>query len=546
MPRMQDVGLPVDGRSEARQRRPTDWAAVLLLLGVAAWHFLTLPSCFYSGDNFACRAETANWLMSGHLGIDYALEAVMGGTRQQRAGMLEQRGQYFFENDKRGRFYSKYGIGYTFLYLPPLWVQKLIVGRVELMDSSRAQIFLLGVYLIFFALAVIAYLYAIAGLYTDRKRTRVTFVLILVYCTFVWHYLRAPTLEIFQMFPFLGFYYHMIRFMRGQRAPGPEGAGAWRNWKHMLFATLCVGGLLFLKTFFGLLIAIGGVFALFAGPREEPLFVRAITNLRRNFWRYAVLMALPIAACLGLIFWSNSIRFGDWLNMGYGQWVGEDGLSHDRFCFEFVPKAFAGFFFSKGNTNAFAHFPVFVAAMAGLRRFGRKHSEELVLIGVIFVVNLVAMSGFYFWSGEWCYGPRYLLHILILGSIPFLTTLDRLPAAANPWIRRTAVGVMVVAFGWSFQMQICVNSFDYFVCHRVTPLLGELKQDRINDYTARTCGFHRGYLCKDLLAYRDGGKEFYPLKVLEEIVPADRRGFIQRIEAYVKFCARPNFFFADK
>lgn len=69
---------------------------ILLLVGIAVFQFVTMPAFFYPGDNSAIRAEAANWVNTGRLGIDYSRRAELGG-------MLTERGQYFFENDPKQR-----------------------------------------------------------------------------------------------------------------------------------------------------------------------------------------------------------------------------------------------------------------------------------------------------------------------------------------------------------------------------------------------------------------------------------------------------------
>ncbi len=529
-------------------KRHADWAFLSLLVGVALWHLWTLPRFFYSGDNFAPRSEVAHWLMTGQLGIDYAVESVFGGTREKRAGMLEQRGQYFFENDAKKRFYSKYGIGYTLLYLLPLGAQKLIAGQVALMDTSRIQILLLGLYQILFSLATAAYLYALAGLYAERRSARRWFVFLVVYGTFLWHYLRAPTLEVFQVVPVLGFVYHMIRFLRLRReAPSPQTV-SWAHGRHLFLAMTYVAWLLTLKVFFGFLAIIGGCFALEAGPRGVPLWRRIVDTMRGNGGRYALWMGGPLLLGLGLVLWSNAIRFGHWLNMGYSQWVTREGIPHDHFHIRFVPEALSGYFLRGGNTSAYAHSPTWVVGWIAIPWFWRKHREEGALIGAIFFATVLAISAFYAWTGEWCYGPRYLLHALTIGSVPLARILDRLPTVSPPWLRRTALAAMILLFGWSCRMQIYINAFDYFVYHRVAGLLSEFKLKPLNDYFARTSRVHRGYFCRDVLAWRDAGAEWEPLTILQEAIPRGqkREEVLRLLVGYLHGFSRPNFFLAEK
>ena len=86
--------------------------AFLVSLGIL---FLTMPAFFYPGDNFTPRAEAAHLLMTGEFGIPLSRADELGEFVNPH-----DRGRYFVENYSQGRFFSKYGLTYTLLYLPPM------------------------------------------------------------------------------------------------------------------------------------------------------------------------------------------------------------------------------------------------------------------------------------------------------------------------------------------------------------------------------------------------------------------------------------------
>jgi len=132
---------------------------LFLLLAVGIFHVLTMPKFFYPGDNQVPRAECANFINSGKLGIDYSQKRIA-------AGLLEQRGQYFYENDARQELYSKYGIGYTLLYIVPLWAEKLYSGYLDLFSSTPSQLVFLNIYNVIFTLLSTVYFWFIRFLRT--------------------------------------------------------------------------------------------------------------------------------------------------------------------------------------------------------------------------------------------------------------------------------------------------------------------------------------------------------------------------------------------
>src|SRR5687767_9472227 len=111
----------------------------ILLALVALVHFFTMAREYYAGDNFIPRAEAINLVETGELGIDYARRSELQST------LAESRGKYIYESDSQQKFFSKYGCLYTLLYLPPVVAEKLYVGHVDLLSTSRSLRFALNV-----------------------------------------------------------------------------------------------------------------------------------------------------------------------------------------------------------------------------------------------------------------------------------------------------------------------------------------------------------------------------------------------------------------
>ena len=134
----------------------------------------------------------------------------------------------------------------------------------------------MNIYQLLFTLAAAAYLFLIVSFYTERTWARVGFVLATFYATFVWHYLRAPTLEIYQFLPFLGFYYHMLLFLRGRDKPDDRELNLWR---HLSIAAAWTGILMLTKSFFALIFLLMWLFAVLAGHRGTPVYEKIRQNL---------------------------------------------------------------------------------------------------------------------------------------------------------------------------------------------------------------------------------------------------------------------------
>lgn len=508
-----------------------------LLFGIAAFHVITMPRFFYSGDNFAPRVEAENWLMTGHLGIDYSLRAGLGT-------FLDERGQYFYENEQKKEYFSKYGIAYTALYAIPLWAEKVYTGTIK---HSRDQLLFINLFQVVLSLLTAIYLYLIASFFTGRQLLRVGFVLASIYGTYLWYYLRAPTHEVFQICSFLAYFYHLVRFLRV--VPTTNGS-SWRACIHLCYATMWTGLLVLMKPNLISLFIVAGIFALFSGQRDLPVMERIKHNLRTNGTKYFLAMAVPFSAAALILLGSNFYRFGGFFNTGYLQWVNSEGTPIVTFSAKYIPKAFIGFFLTTGNTNAFIHYPVFLFGLFGLRRFIQKNPQESLLVLTIILLNFIAISGFSFWNGEWCYGPRYLITILMIGSLPFIEVMDSLLSLRRNWFNRACLALVILILLWSFAMQVCVNSLNYFVYHRMSTFLSPFQVESIDDYIKSRTKFHRGYLCFDLLAYRYLGKEFYPVKAIKQRALGQNRlpeqnQLMRDFDAALAYLSKPNYFFAE-
>jgi len=512
---------------------------------------MTMPVFFYPGDNFVPRAACANLINNGEIGIDYS-------QRQVVAEFLRQKGQYFYENDEAGRLYSKYGIGNTLLYLPPLLAEKIYSGRLELVSNTVSQLFFINIYSVVLTLIAALYLYKIVSLYSDRSWLKIVFVLVLFYGTYVWYYLRSPTLEIFQIFPFLGFYYHMVRFMRcsgsageeqeeqGEREEQGKGEGAEeageKSWMHLALAVLYVGLLIFLKLFFVLLLIAMWIFAVLAGPVGTSAASRVKLNLSRYRSRYLLYLALPSLVIILLVFAVNQLKFGSMLESGYGQWLDPEGLVHDRFDVKVFSTAFSAFLFGRGNANVFVHCPLLLFGLFALPLFIRKHKAESLFLLFVFLSYFLVLCSFSSWKGERCYGPRYLLLIAMMGSLPFICLMEWFCARRLKALTGAVLALICAALVWSAGMQVRVNSLNYFVYHNTKAFFAEFRHQRIDRYFNSL--IHRGILHRDLIAHRKGRKVFPPVKVLTETLPPQHRAeILEPIDRYIIRVSQPNYLF---
>jgi len=460
----------------------TKQSLLLLLLGIAVLQILTMPRYYYVGDNYATRAEAINLVNTGRLGISY-------DEREELKRLVLIRGQYFFQNDEKERFFSKYGIGLTIAQLPPVLLEKLIAPELGLVQRTDSLLLFLNLYHVILALVSAFYLYVICALFTRSELSRVAFVLLSIYATFLWHYLRAPAHEIYQIPLFLALSFHFLAFLRLQSRQRD-------GWGHLAATLAALLGLVLMKSFYVLILPLIWIFAL--------LHLQGWSTHRKQIFLF---LAAPTAITLTILLTINALKFGSIIESGYGQWLTDRGVQADRFSLSFFGKRFQQYVLQAGNWNLWVHYPIALIALGGVQRFSKNHRVETLFIismsGVLFATTCCFST-----LGSWCYGPRLLLPVLIIGSLPFLEVLD--------WIRETrslkssvAAVSCIVLLGISLELQINVNSLDYFAHQECRAVFHTLDIEEVDRYFDGTV--HRGLVCGDLLAFRSGSRSFFPL-----------------------------------
>ncbi|MFC1529855.1 hypothetical protein ACFL6R_03955 [Gemmatimonadota bacterium] len=532
---MADDGKTRSGTGSSGRIRD-DRPLLFLLLGIALFHVVTMPAFFYPGDNFAPRAAAVNLLTTGDIGIEPS-------ARPELESFLRQKGQYFFERDGTGRLYSKYGIGNTLLCLPPLLADRLTGGDLVYQSEAGSLLIWLNLWSIVLTLLATVFIYRIVSLYTDRSLIRIGFILVLWYTTFAWYYLRAPGLEIYQVVPFLGFIFHLLASLRAREgeAPGtPTAEADPRFGAHLLRAALWLGVLVLVKLFFIILIPVVWIFALGAGGKSDTFGERLRRNLSEAGIRALIRpLVIPTIAIVIAVLLVNQLKFGSPFTSGYGQWLGADGQSHDRFAFSWIGPAISSFLFRPGNANIFIHAPSLLVALFGLPAFLRRNRSEALFLLAVIVVIFLGVIPFSSWAGEWCYGPRYLLPIVLIGTLPRIEVGEWLLRAPRRIAAPIAITVGAVLL-WSFSMQVRINSLHYFTFHRTQAFFAPFQNPDISAYYGGLV--HRGILHRDLIRSREGRREFPPAATLRELAPPERRGEIERaLLPVLHEAVRPNY-----
>jgi hypothetical protein len=243
--------------------------------------------------------------------------------------------------------------------------------------------------------------------------------ILLVLGSTVWVYARSPFTEIVQTACFTGFFLEISRLTRQLERRRALAVGIWA----------------------GLLLNTKYIYALCL-----PGALLVVVLAHRKTWRpllgavaYAALGLLP---GLVVILLYNYLRFGDVTRTGY--------VKLGNVMVENVLAATWGFLFSPGK-SVFLYTPPLLLALLGCVRFWRaQHWSALTMIATIVPVVLF-YDRFPSWSGDWAWGPRYLVFavpVLLLPCIAFLANM-RWPGRSLAVVV-LLVGLLVQSLGNAF------------------------------------------------------------------------------------------------
>lgn len=358
-----------------------------------------MPRFFYLGDPRAIKKEAINLVMTGEIGIRY-------DKREELSDLVNDRptvqGLYFIENDVKKRLFSKWGISNTLLFaLPALFLD------AKTLDINEEQILYHNYLNIALSVLIALYLFAASGLFTRSSPARVVFVLSSLYATYLWHYLRMQTYEIFHVLLSIGFFYHYVRYLRSYRAADTP---AGKRTHFLLWNGLLIILVLSKVTFFVFYFAVAATALLFY---EHPI----VAGKREKIRRLAFDSVIPFLICLAVFTTVNYFKFSKFYLLGY-HYV--DGAEKTWSFSYFIPKL--GELFISPYKNLFVHYPLLLFAMFGLVAFFRKYRLEYGWVLIVFATSTAIMSCYRTFGGP--YGPRLLVSFMPLVTLPCTAVLE--------------------------------------------------------------------------------------------------------------------------
>lgn len=330
-----------------------------------------------------------------------------------------------------GQVYSKKGPASSFLAVPWYWLLNTI-SRTNI-DLGQLQGTLLFNAFITAWTAALLWLAALRLGYSDR--VGLTLSLLFGLSTIAWPYAKQFFGEPLSALSLLLCFYGIL---------------AWRQngrWLWMLAAGIGAATAVATVTAHTLLIVVLG------GWWLVDWFVRG-----RKFGMRRLLAGLGafVAPLLGaglLLMAYNFTRFGSPFDTGYHFDSGE-GFTNP------ILAGLWGLLFSPYR-GIFLHTPLFLASLASIVPFTRRHRSEAIVILVLSTVLILLYSAWWMWWGGFAWGPRFLVPLTPFWVLVLAPLLERPATAGQPAVRRRTRWFVYGVAGVSFVVQLAAVSVNF-------------------------------------------------------------------------------------
>jgi len=251
-----------------------------------------------------------------------------------------------------------------------------------------------------------------------------------------WIYARVDFTEPTHSFLLLAAF---LTLLRARRAPSSAGPA-------ILIGTM-VGALILTKLSYLLVVPVFWLALLWLG--------RPLTS--GKFFQLSLACGVPIAlGGLTYLAW-NYARWGSILDFGFQSEPFDTPLIIGLY----------GLFLSPGK-SVFLYAPILMLAAVGLVPFARRHPFETIVIAALTIPGVFFYAKFWSWSGDWAWGPRYMVAFMALWALPVATML-----ASGRIIHRVALSVLALGGLWVQICGVAINPGNYLSIHmyQVVPVV---------------------------------------------------------------------------
>jgi hypothetical protein len=404
--RSRRLGDSPSGGGRPGRTAPSPALAVGLFATLFSVYLLTFSGVYHSTDEMAILVTADSLARRGTWDID-----LIRWTAEQQGDMGPD-----------GHLYSNKGIGTSLAALPLYWLalQSQRVGNVQAGMLSNAVVTALT--------GVVIYLFLCRLRFSpgSASGTALAFGL----GTMAWPYARLLFGESLAGLCLLLGAFALHRYHDGHHRASPLVAGMSLGIVVLTRLNLAV-----LLPFFALLLL---VYLYRRHGRDYRAWIEPL-----------MLFGLPILAALAIVGWYNWIRFGSPLISGYPP--------KERFTTPLFQGLY-GLILSPGK-GLIWYSPLLLAALAAWPAFFRRHRESGLLIAAVVLGCVAFYSPWRMWWAGHSWGPRFLLVVVPLASLPLASALEaagkrRLHAVGLVVLAIVSVGVQVLGIAVNFNLYL--------------------------------------------------------------------------------------------
>lgn len=471
--------------------------AVVLLASIGI-NYYWQSKVFYQGDAYSTKISAQYFVRSGDLGIPFERSNLIPTS------FLKDKNQYFFENNQRQRFYSRWGSFNLILSSIPAFFSS---NESLLVDDKTVAAH--NVFQIVLAALLVFYLLKITYLYTEKNVLAGFFVLSSVYSTLVWYYIRAQTYEVPQLLFFSAFYFHFVTFWRKRLS------------LHSVLALIFITLLCLLKSVYFIEFSLVLLFYIIQFRKKE--FEKKDVLIAASFFTFA----------LGVQLFDNLYIFNELLYKGAGVARPEEQNLPASWSLTHLSGRLYDYFYHP-RYNLFRYYPFLITTVFGWKKFCKNKifKREMYFVAAMVLSLLMILMTFHT-VGEWTYGPRFWLTCFFVFSIPSLAFFDKLFYQKRKLKDRFALVAIVLLLAFTTREQIIVNGHRFFMMHMIEGYFSQFKIPRVNDYFYYNS---HATIISDFKTHIEKNADYLPVKEIFNRLgtEANRQLFLTEFKNYIQ------------
>lgn len=337
----------------------------------------------------------------------YSIQTAEAIVSNHSLAIEDCRPGHCFKSPKDLKYYSRSGLGLSFIFIPYIITAKLIAALTGIPQDKLIN-FLISFYNIFFGAGACVVMFYLAKLFKNSGRDALIMALLLGLATFSWRYSIWDFSEGTQMFFLLLTIYLILK----------------NTSKSLGLGGLSFCCLLLLKVLY---IACFPVFILYILVKNRGATKDALK-------RASIFLSIALLGfCFILLL--NYIRFGEIFEFGYGLEANKFYLPQ---ILQHAPKLL--YWLDKG---IFIYNPLFILGILGYYKLYRLAPKEAILLFSILALNFLLTCFWYGWHGNWSWGPRYLVPTAPLWLLPAFVFLHKKGIVRFILILLIAVSILI-------------------------------------------------------------------------------------------------------